>query len=413
MDIKTFRAESLQEALQLVRDQLGPDASVVQTREVKQSRFGVFRKSIVEVQASCDMNVARVLSPRDQPDASNAATQASHGTHESPRGTGQASTTAAPNVPPRSPAPTSTTVQSSSPTPTQHQASRMVSMRSDRLAQHEPVSRTPRLSPSAAELMTDLLEQGFAPQQASEILQNVTEDVPAHQQHDPWLLRGLAGKHIGARLNASGPIEVGEGKARVVAFVGPTGVGKTTTLAKIAAGFRFDMGLDVGMITIDTFRLGAVDQLLQYAELISSPLEVVNSPDEITSAMQRLRECDLVLIDTAGRSPRDAEQLSVLGDFMRAAQPDATQLVVSSATSPAAAADAIARYESVSPTNLILSKVDETVQLGSWYELLAQSKLPVSYITTGQHVPQDISVASTRRLASLLLGSSQHQEQPA
>lgn len=411
MDIKTFRAESLQEALQLVREQLGPDASVVQTREVKQSRFGVFRKSIVEVQASCDIPVARTLGPHPNTADTIAAEKSCQPIEPAPRSPLDSTTSApaqlagheATNIQPKSPA----------YTPTQHQASRMVSMRSDHRTQREPTGRAQRLSPSASELMTDLLEQGFAPQQASSILQRVTEDAPSHQQHDPWLLRGLAGKHIGSSLNASGPIEVGEGKARVVAFVGPTGVGKTTTLAKIAAGFRFDLGLDVGMITIDTFRLGAVDQLLQYAELISSPLEVVNSPNEITSAMQRLRECDLVLIDTAGRSPRDVQQLSVLNDFMRAAQPDVTQLVVSSASSPAAAADAIARYESVSPSNLILSKVDETVQLGSWYELLSNCKLPVSYITTGQHVPQDISVASTRRLASLLLGSSQHQEQPA
>lgn len=403
MDIKTFRAESLQEALQLVRDNLGPDASVMQTREVKQ---GLFRKSIVEVEASSDISVARKFGNTSVSDSEAPVPQPTPGQPAAVTRT----------VTPQ-PAPVEQTVSTTAPVPrtssTSHQASRMVAMQQDRYPSGDSISRMPRLSPSGVELMTDLLEQGFTSDIAASIMHDVTAEAAGPKQHDPWVLRGLAGKHIGSKLNTSGPIEVGEGKARVVAFVGPTGVGKTTTLAKIAAGFRFDLGLDVGMITIDTFRLGAVDQLLQYAELISSPLEVVDSPDQIISAMQRLRECDLILIDTAGRSPRDTEQLEVLSKFLQAAQPDVIKLVVSSASSPAAAADAIKRYRSVGPTNLILSKVDETVQLGSWYELLSTCDLPISYITTGQHVPQDISVASTRRLSSLLLGSSQHQQQPA
>lgn len=402
MDIKTFRAESLQDALQLVRDNLGPDASVMQTREVKQ---GLFRKSIVEVEASCDIPVTRRFAGNTAANA--AAPSVPQPSRQQPIETNQ---TIAPEPAAVEQVPVTPTSAARTP-PTSHQASRMVAMQQDRYPAGDSVSRAPRLSPSGVELMTDMLEQGFTSSVASTIMHDVTAEAAGPKQHDPWVLRGLAGKHIGAKLNTSGPIEVG--KARVVAFVGPTGVGKTTTLAKIAAGFRFDLGLDVGMITIDTFRLGAVDQLLQYAELISSPLEVVDSPDQIISAMQRLRECDLILIDTAGRSPRDSEQLGVLAEFLDAAQPDVIELVVSSASSPAAAADAIRRYRSVKPTNLILSKVDETVQLGSWYELLSTCDLPISYITTGQHVPQDISVASTRRLSSLLLGSSQHQEQPA
>ncbi len=411
MQLKTFRAESLQAALQLVRAELGPDASVIQTREVRQPRFGVFRKTMVEVEASADISVtshfASPASRTTSPPRPHVPSQpANNNNYNNGHAPSSSSKTAQPG--PNEFAPTH---QRQTDLPTNHVATQQLQSTSATYHAHAP--KTSDLSPAAYELLSELLERGLPPKRASLLVQKVCDSVPTDQQFDPWLLKGQASQIVASSLNIGGPIEVNnEGDSHVVALVGPTGVGKTTTLAKIAAGFRFDLGLDVGMITIDTFRLGAVDQLLQYAELISSPLEVVSSADQITGALQRLRECDVVLIDTAGRSPRDKEQLGVLADFLRAAQPDETHLVVSAASSPANAADAIQRFKVAEPTNLIMTKIDEAVQLGSWLDLLSQCQLPVSYITTGQHVPQDISVASRRRLASLLLGSSQHQEQP-
>lgn len=434
MEIKTYRANSLQEALQLVRNELGPDASVVHTRELKQSRMGLFRKTVVEVSASAEVPVASRF-PAQQTSAqhgsASAQTRAGLPAQAAAQSLGQPT-----NRSPEPPGMPLATSQLSSPgeqgraapgqldSPRSLQRDSWGNMAADGRAlhstgaqpsptQYEIHPQADSLSPEALELLSEMLERGIPPHSATRLVRDVCEIVPIHQQSDPWLLKGQASQLVAKRVNVSGSIEVGENEPRVVALVGPTGVGKTTTLAKIAAGFRFDLGLEVGMITIDTFRLGAVDQLLQYAELISAPLEVVNSPDQITGALQRLRECDLVLIDTAGRSPRDAEQLAVLADFLKAAQPDSTHLVVSTASSVASARDAISRFGAVSPSNLILTKIDESVQLGSWFDLLGDCSLPVSYITTGQHVPEDISVASRRRLASLLLGNSQHQEQMA
>jgi flagellar biosynthesis protein FlhF len=267
------------------------------------------------------------------------------------------------------------------------------------------------MSPAMFEVFSELLDGGVDPLLARELVSEAGESCTAAEALDPWLIRGRLSQLVGAKLSVSGPIEISDGKQQVVALVGPTGVGKTTTLAKIAAGFRFDLGCQVGLITLDTFRLGAVDQLLQYAELISAPLEVVSSPDQVSSALQRLQQCDLILLDTAGRSPRDAEQLTVLRDFMSCAKPNSTHLVLSATSSVAHAEEALKQFSLLQPTSLLVTKLDEVAGLGSWLSFLRQAALPISYLTTGQHVPQDIVVASTRRLASLLLTSGQQQGQ--
>jgi flagellar biosynthesis protein FlhF len=198
------------------------------------------------------------------------------------------------------------------------------------------------------------------------------------------------------------------GTRHVVALVGPTGVGKTTTLAKLAAGFHFDQGTTVGFVTLDTFRLGAVDQLQKYADLLGAPCEVVSAPDQMLPALDRLSHCQLILIDTAGRSPRDGAQLDALNDFLRVAAPSQIHLVLSAASAQSHAQMALEQFAAVHPTHLLLTKLDESTCLGSWYRLLSSGTWPLSYLTTGQHVPEDILVANRRRVASLILGQSSH-----
>ncbi|MEZ6136057.1 MAG: hypothetical protein R3C53_14240 [Pirellulaceae bacterium] len=258
------------------------------------------------------------------------------------------------------------------------------------------------------DLLSGMLTAGIEPQTAKALLEDARVRCGDEGCNQPWLLQSTLSHLLARQLRCAPALELSSDEQKVVALVGPTGVGKTTTLAKIAAGFRYEHGSQIGLITLDTFRLGAVDQLLQYAELISAPLEVVSSPAHVTGALQRLRECDLVLLDTAGRAPKDAEQLSILADFLHAADPDAVHLVCSATSSKAHVCDTIAQFSALQPTSLAITKLDEAVEFGQWLDVLRNGHLPISYLTAGQHVPQDIAVASSAKLASLLLGLAVH-----
>ncbi len=188
-------------------------------------------------------------------------------------------------------------------------------------------------------------------------------------------------------------------------MVGPTGVGKTTTIAKLAAGFRLQAKRKVGLITIDTFRIAAVQQLNAYAEIMDLPMEVVEDAKQMPSALERMSDVDLVLIDTAGRSPRSDARISQLRQMLHAARPDETHLVVSATSSRETIDNILEGFAPVEPTAMILSKLDEAVQLAGPIAALVSHSLPVNYITNGQHVPDDIRVASASEISESLLSA--------
>ena len=422
MEIFTFRARSLQEALMLVRHELGPDASVIQTREISGKLFGWLGKPQIEVQASRDAKVVRRLAdlptgPLDADDAAGGAVVA----ERPPQSGGRFRASGddrfdmlEEDIPTASellnydadeeeaPAPQSVP----SPAPTLGTAAPAYANSTARSPEaFQPAGGGPNyLTPAMFEVFTEMLDADVDPDAARLMLQEVALHCTPTQLNDPWLIKGRLCQIIQQRIRVSGPIDVHSGTQQIVALVGPTGVGKTTTLAKLAAGFHFDQGIQVGMITLDTFRMGAVDQLQKYADLLGATCEVVASPDQMVPAIYRLRHCPLILIDTAGRSPRDQAQLKVLREFLQAAEPTQTHLVLSAASSPAHAELAMEQFRQLEPTHLLLTKLDEALCLGSWYGPLAAGNWPLSYLTTGQRVPEDIVTANSRRVASLILG---------
>jgi flagellar biosynthesis protein FlhF len=199
------------------------------------------------------------------------------------------------------------------------------------------------------------------------------------------------------------PIQVISGARRVVALVGPTGVGKTTTVAKLAANFKLVHGVRVGLITVDTFRIAAVEQLKTYAEIINLPIGVVNDPVEVPRALDELGDVDLIFIDTAGRSPRDEVKVRELAEFLIPARPDEVHLVLSVVGVQRSLCAVIERFEVVQFDRIILTKLDEADSLGGLLGVFGFSSRPVSYLTIGQAVPDDIEPADRKRLARLIL----------
>lgn len=202
----------------------------------------------------------------------------------------------------------------------------------------------------------------------------------------------------------SPPQRGADGRPRTVALIGPTGVGKTTTIAKLAASFKLRERKKVGLITIDTYRIAAVDQLRTYANIIGVPLHVVASPADMRDALGKCAGCDVVLIDTAGRSQRDDPKLEQLSEFLAAAAPHEVHLVLSSTCSQATLLDVVARFSQIRVDHMIFTKLDEAVTFGVMLNVARKVNKRLSYMTTGQEVPHDIEVSRSDRLAALVLG---------
>jgi len=186
--------------------------------------------------------------------------------------------------------------------------------------------------------------------------------------------------------------------------VGPTGVGKTTTIAKLAANYRLREKRRVGLITVDTYRIAAVEQLRTYADIIDLPMEIVATPEEMHQAVARMANLDLILMDTAGRSPRDEVKIQELKSMLAEAKPDEVHLVLSSVASAGTLSKMAEQFATVGTTALLLTKLDEASSLGNLLPLLRSSRLPLSYLTHGQNVPDDIAPAESARLARVVLG---------
>lgn len=188
-----------------------------------------------------------------------------------------------------------------------------------------------------------------------------------------------------------------------IALVGPTGVGKTTTLAKIAAAYLGRYSHSVALITIDTYRIAAVEQLKVYGEIMGLPVEVVISPEQLEKALEHHSDKDLILIDTAGRSPRDGFCIKELADFLKPDLNIDKHLVLSATTREYELLDAINRFQELGINHTIFTKIDECANLGILLNVQIQNANPVSYFTNGQRVPEDLLEADPTKAAELIM----------
>jgi flagellar biosynthesis protein FlhF len=213
----------------------------------------------------------------------------------------------------------------------------------------------------------------------------------------------LASKVMTVLLGEPEPIKLlEEKKPHVAIFLGPTGVGKTTTLAKIAADFTFRQK-KVGLITADTYRIAAVEQLKTYAEILNLKVTVVYSPGEIKDAVDRLSDNDLILIDTAGRSHKNKAHFDELKALVNAVNADETYLVISSNTSRIAVREILEYYAFIKNYKLLFTKLDESPVPGVILNARYMTGKPLSYTTAGQSVPDDLDIANVRQLVTSIL----------
>ncbi|MBI5359823.1 MAG: flagellar biosynthesis protein FlhF [Planctomycetes bacterium] len=203
------------------------------------------------------------------------------------------------------------------------------------------------------------------------------------------------------------PIQLKNGKTGVIAFIGPTGVGKTTTIAKIASNITIYQKKKVGVITADATRIGAADQLQKIVEIIKLPFARVDSedPKAIQEAVRKMSGNDVILIDTAGRSPLDKEKMAELRKTLAVIKPDETHLVLSITTNMQTIDAQLEKFSDFKYDKLILTKLDETTKFGLILDVLSKVKISLSYITTGQVIPCDIEMLpDAEKLTKLIVG---------
>lgn len=207
-------------------------------------------------------------------------------------------------------------------------------------------------------------------------------------------------------------IEMEEGKRKLIFFMGPTGVGKTTTIAKLASYFKLEKKLKVALITSDTYRIAAVEQLRTYAGILDVPLNVIYTIEEFNQAAEAYRDYDLVLVDTAGRTHKNSEQCSEIIHLIKDSRVDENTvkevyLVLSAATKYKDLIKINEAFGQVNNYNIIFTKLDETSCLGNILNMKLNTGVSISYVTSGQVVPDDISILDPQMIARSLLGSNE------
>ena len=427
-EVRTFKAATMQQALNLVRQELGAEAVILHTRQVAQRRFLPWKKldEQVEITAGLGVNIrhpaGRLRLQRRS--AASARTAETRPVKSQPINPQPAPVKPLPAKRP-SPAVTPVTmalselakstnpgaIDQTSAAATAQLAGKLDEIQKmlEQLGRSTHVRGAGEIPSELFNLYTELIDAEVEDDLARDLIFRLKQNATPGQLSDPAASRALLTAMVEAEIRCSDPIGTVPGKQKVVALVGATGVGKTTTIAKLAANFRLRDGVKMGLVTVDTYRIAAVEQLRTYAEIIDLPMKVVTNPLEMRRAFDELVGLDLVLIDTAGRSPRDELQIRELKRLLAEAHVDEVHLVLSMTASLRSLLATAEKFAAANTTSLILTKLDEAAGMGTLLSILRKIPLPISYLTTGQDVPDDIEPASATQIARLILGQSSIQ----
>ena len=215
-------------------------------------------------------------------------------------------------------------------------------------------------------------------------------------------IKGRLVETLGRLIKFAGTLKLKKNSPRIIALVGPTGVGKTTTTAKLAAMYALNRGNKVALITMDIFRVGAVEQLKTYSRIMGIPLEVASTPKELEKAVEKHCACDLIFIDTAGRSHKDKEKLDEMKNFLEDKIPMEVYLCLSATTKDRELEEILNRFRIFQVSKVVFTKIDECESVGNMVNLLMKDNLQIAYFTTGQRVPEDIEIATPAKLADMI-----------
>ncbi|MDR3557638.1 MAG: hypothetical protein P4L55_23020 [Syntrophobacteraceae bacterium] len=354
MQVKTFKAPTVEKALAQVKKELGPEAIILSTRKVGAGPG----ESWVEVSAA-----------REQP-----------------------ASTAEPK-----PAPDCV------PAEMINELQEIKGFLSLLISSKDQLTQL-RANQPLAELYHSLLVRGLDEKQVFILLSKAVSDLNGEPADRSAMFNAFC-KRLVTKVSCAKPFRVvsNSGGPAVYTFVGPTGVGKTTTLAKLAAYLKIKRRIELGIVSLDTYRIGAVEQLKTYAEILEIPFSVAQSKSELRSAIDDFSHCDAVMVDTTGKNYLNRDHVRHLRSLFENGRRCSHFLVLSATAKDEDLQQTIVHFREMEINSLIFTKLDETVHHGCIVNQLVRFNYPVSYLGTGQRVPEDIEPATQKRLLSFLL----------
>jgi len=402
MNLKTYRAASMAEALEDVKRDLGREAVILHTRSVRIGRLlGLLGwRHVWEVTAAPNVNVV----PRGGAEGQYVTETSPSPASPEESGPGEGKQTIAVASPAQAPPGESRAIDTQ-----EEQLSQIRSMLASLVA-GKATGGEPGLPLALEQFHDHLRNQDVDEPIATELITDLKLNLTGQELANRRAVAARLAELVATRIPCvPAPAEAGGTlRGRVMVLVGPTGVGKTTTIAKLAANMKLKEGKKVGLVTIDTYRIAAVDQLRTYAEIIDVPLRTVLTPQEMSQAMYAMRGLDAILIDTVGRSQNDQLRLNQLRGFLEAAEADEVHLVVAATANRRCAANVVRQFRPLGVTHLIVTKLDEAEGCGIVLNAARDGKAPLSFISTGQEVPDDIVAADPHELACRIVGDPDH-----
>lgn len=367
MRVKKYLVSTMPEAMEQIRRDLGPNAVILHTEKVKKGGFlGWFGRSKLEVVAAIDTDL------QDFPDQP----RRSH-----PDQSIQAMRDELENL-------------------------KLAISHAVRPGQPADLSSAPRVA-SLEDWYQRLLDQGVTQPLAHKIIQRVANELNRWTLDNQGVLNEHVHWYLGRQLPAPAPLTLKPGQPHIFFIVGPTGVGKTTTIAKLAAKFAHAPyhKASVLMITTDTFRVAAIPQIATFGDILGVPVEVAYTPEQLQAVIAKHSHCDLILVDTPGRSQRATNEVAALNDYLAAVPDKTVHLALMAGSRVEDMCHTIDAFGTMPLDGLIFTKIDETSALGAAYSVACQRELPLSYLTNGQRVPEDIEVATAEFVVDLMVGA--------
>ncbi len=393
MLIKKFQAASEQEALQLAKQELGKDVIITHIKSIKpKGIYRLFKKPLVEITAAVDEE-----KEYEKKNYQQIAEELKKNPYEFRTGKEEQGSSAIEQK--------LDSLQTMLEKQLKEQVSTVVEKEKEKEepAEEEQTAAMACVQMIYNQLVSNEVEEVYANKVIAEIEQSLNPESTVDN-----VLSSIYQKLV-LKLGQTKELEFEEGKTKYIFFIGPTGVGKTTTIAKLASTLKLTKKAKVAMFTADTYRIAAVDQLRSYATILNIPLKVIYTPEEVSEAIEEFKEYDIVLIDTAGRSHKNKEQRDDIEKLLLSVPEEQREiyLVLSATTKYKDLVKITETYSEITKYNLIFTKLDETGSIGNIFNIKMLTDAPLSYTTNGQSVPDDISKINPQAIAKQLLGGGQ------